>query len=252
MKILLIEDDPDTAGYVANGLRENSHLVEHAANGRDGLFLASGGGHDVMVIDRMLPGVDEWTCKRCLPKFETRIVAAGAERPKQLQAVAAVEAMRPRVVLAGGLFVPIEDPTFHALTEKESKVVEVGRGKCFNCASKFNVFCNPRRCTKCCKVVCTRCTEGFAGLGFVIVPAVEGKRGQEPGCQGQRSDSHETVVEEEVRQAVEGGQPAENPERQPAPGRASLPHFDQHDVHDGPCAGRATDSGAESGGTAAC
>ena len=58
MKILLIEDDPDTAGYVANGLRENSHLVEHAANGRDGLFLASSGGHDVMVIDRMLPGLD--------------------------------------------------------------------------------------------------------------------------------------------------------------------------------------------------
>ena len=58
MKILLIEDDPDTAGYVANGLRENSHLVEHASNGRDGLFLASGGGHDMMVIDRMLPGVD--------------------------------------------------------------------------------------------------------------------------------------------------------------------------------------------------
>ncbi len=58
MKILLIEDDPDTAGYVANGLRENSHLVEHATNGRDGLFLASGGGHDVMVIDRMLPGMD--------------------------------------------------------------------------------------------------------------------------------------------------------------------------------------------------
>jgi len=58
MKILLIEDDPDTAGYVANGLRENSHLVDHAENGRDGLFLASGGGHDMMVVDRMLPGVD--------------------------------------------------------------------------------------------------------------------------------------------------------------------------------------------------
>jgi two-component system OmpR family response regulator len=58
MKILLIEDDPDTAGYVANGLRENSHMVEHAANGRDGLFLASGGDHDMMVIDRMLPGLD--------------------------------------------------------------------------------------------------------------------------------------------------------------------------------------------------
>jgi two-component system OmpR family response regulator len=58
MKILLIEDDPDTAGYVANGLRENSHVVEHAVNGRDGLFLASGGGHDMLVIDRMLPGLD--------------------------------------------------------------------------------------------------------------------------------------------------------------------------------------------------
>jgi two-component system OmpR family response regulator len=58
MKILLIEDDPDTAGYVANGLRENSHHVEHAANGRDGLFLASGGNHDLLVVDRMLPGLD--------------------------------------------------------------------------------------------------------------------------------------------------------------------------------------------------
>ena len=58
MKILLIEDDPDTAGYVASGLRENSHVVEHVTNGRDGLFLASGGDHDMMVIDRMLPGLD--------------------------------------------------------------------------------------------------------------------------------------------------------------------------------------------------
>jgi len=58
MKILLIEDDADTSAFVANGLREHGHVVDHAANGRDGLFLASGGGHDVMVIDRMLPGVD--------------------------------------------------------------------------------------------------------------------------------------------------------------------------------------------------
>lgn len=58
MKVLLIEDDPDTAGFVASGLRENSHLVDHAANGRDGLSLASGGAHDMMVIDRMLPGLD--------------------------------------------------------------------------------------------------------------------------------------------------------------------------------------------------
>ena len=58
MKILLIEDDPHTSAYVANGLREHGHVVEHSASGRDGLFLASGGGYDVMVIDRMLPGLD--------------------------------------------------------------------------------------------------------------------------------------------------------------------------------------------------
>jgi two-component system OmpR family response regulator len=58
MKILLIEDDPHTSAYVAKGLREQGHAVDHSASGRDGLFLASGGAHDVVVIDRMLPGVD--------------------------------------------------------------------------------------------------------------------------------------------------------------------------------------------------
>ena len=53
MKILLIEDDPHTSAYVANGLREHGHVVDHSASGRDGLILASGGGYDVMVIDRM-------------------------------------------------------------------------------------------------------------------------------------------------------------------------------------------------------
>jgi two-component system OmpR family response regulator len=58
MKVLLIEDDQETASYVARGLRENGHVVDHAATGRDGLFLAADGGHDVLVVDRMLPGLD--------------------------------------------------------------------------------------------------------------------------------------------------------------------------------------------------
>ncbi|HJS86139.1 MAG TPA: response regulator transcription factor [Acetobacteraceae bacterium] len=58
MKVLLIEDDRETASYVARGLRENGHVVDHAATGRDGLFLAADGGHDVLVVDRMLPGLD--------------------------------------------------------------------------------------------------------------------------------------------------------------------------------------------------
>lgn len=58
MKILLIEDDPETASYVANGLKECGHTVDHAADGRDGLFLAAGEPYDVMIVDRMLPALD--------------------------------------------------------------------------------------------------------------------------------------------------------------------------------------------------
>ena len=58
MKILLIEDDEETAAYVQRGLREHGHVVDRATNGRDGLFLASEGCHDVLIVDRMLPGLD--------------------------------------------------------------------------------------------------------------------------------------------------------------------------------------------------
>ncbi len=58
MKILVIEDDGETAAYLVNGLREEGHAVDQAANGRDGLFLAINGGYDVMIVDRMLPGLD--------------------------------------------------------------------------------------------------------------------------------------------------------------------------------------------------
>ena len=58
MKILIIEDDPETAAYIVNGLKEHGHTVDHAPNGRDGLFLAAGESYDVLIVDRMLPGLD--------------------------------------------------------------------------------------------------------------------------------------------------------------------------------------------------
>jgi two-component system OmpR family response regulator len=58
MRVLLIEDDRETTAYVARGLREQGHVVDLAATGRDGLFLATDGGHDVLIVDRMLPGLD--------------------------------------------------------------------------------------------------------------------------------------------------------------------------------------------------
>jgi len=58
MRILLIEDDPNTSQYIAGALRKQGHAVDHSADGRDGLARATAGGHDVLIIDRMLPGVD--------------------------------------------------------------------------------------------------------------------------------------------------------------------------------------------------
>ena len=58
MKILVIEDDAETCAYLVNRLQDEGHLVDFAGNGRDGLFLATSGTYDAMIVDRMLPGLD--------------------------------------------------------------------------------------------------------------------------------------------------------------------------------------------------
>jgi len=66
MKILVIEDDTETAEYIARGLREAGSVVDLAATGVDGLFLASEGAYDVLVVDRMLPRMDGLALVRML------------------------------------------------------------------------------------------------------------------------------------------------------------------------------------------
>ncbi len=58
MKILLIEDDKETSAYIARGLREQGHVVDVALDGHDGFLLATDGSHDVLIVDRMLLGLD--------------------------------------------------------------------------------------------------------------------------------------------------------------------------------------------------
>ncbi|QDK35528.1 MULTISPECIES: response regulator transcription factor [Sphingomonadaceae] len=58
MQVLLVEDDERLAGHIASGLRAAGHLVEHCDNGRDGLVRATCERFDVIVLDRMLPGLD--------------------------------------------------------------------------------------------------------------------------------------------------------------------------------------------------
>lgn len=58
MRILVVEDDTEAAAYVVKGLSESGHSVDLAVDGYDGLERAKRASFDVMIIDRMLPGLD--------------------------------------------------------------------------------------------------------------------------------------------------------------------------------------------------
>jgi two-component system OmpR family response regulator len=66
VQILLIEDDTRLSALVAERLRGEGHLAETAADGNEGLRLASSGRFDLAVVDVMLPGVDGMTVARTL------------------------------------------------------------------------------------------------------------------------------------------------------------------------------------------
>jgi two-component system OmpR family response regulator len=61
MRVLVIEDNRETAQFVQRGLREASHAAEIAEDGEVGLALARAGGYDLLIVDRMLPHLDGLT-----------------------------------------------------------------------------------------------------------------------------------------------------------------------------------------------
>ena len=61
MRLLLIEDDAEQARFAVKGLRESGHTVDHAASGRDGLFMAVSEPYDLLIVDRLLPHMDGLT-----------------------------------------------------------------------------------------------------------------------------------------------------------------------------------------------
>ena len=75
MKLLVIEDDHETASYLRKGLSESGYTVDRAGDGREGLFMASAGGYDAIVLDRMLPGIDGLALLGALRAAEIRTPA---------------------------------------------------------------------------------------------------------------------------------------------------------------------------------
>lgn len=58
MRVLLLEDDTQLGPWVANGLREEGHVVDHFDNGKDALIAAMSQSFDLLILDRMVPGLD--------------------------------------------------------------------------------------------------------------------------------------------------------------------------------------------------
>lgn len=61
MRLLVVEDEKKTAGYLQKGLTENGFVVDVAYDGEDGLHLALTGEYDLVILDAMLPGRDGWS-----------------------------------------------------------------------------------------------------------------------------------------------------------------------------------------------
>jgi len=82
MRILVVEDDPKIASFVANGLREAGYAVDIAPDGTDGLYLGSSGNYDTAVVDIMLPGLDGLTLIERLraQRVDTPVLILSAKR----------------------------------------------------------------------------------------------------------------------------------------------------------------------------
>ncbi len=72
MKILLVEDDRETGKYIVKGLNENGYTVDYAAEGNDGLYLAMNNEYDLIIMDRMLPGIDGLSIIKMLRSVEKK------------------------------------------------------------------------------------------------------------------------------------------------------------------------------------
>ncbi|WP_213880421.1 winged helix-turn-helix domain-containing protein [Pseudomonas sp. dw_358] len=94
MRILVVEDDAQTAAYLLRGLSESGHVVDVANTGPDGLALAREAIHDVLVVDRRLPGFDG-------VELVTRLRAVGSRLPVLMLSAQASTEQRVQGLRAG-------------------------------------------------------------------------------------------------------------------------------------------------------
>jgi two-component system OmpR family response regulator len=80
MKILVIEDDATTREFVSKGLKEHGYIVDEAADGQDGLMMAVSCDYQMIILDRMLPGLDGMKVLTALRAAEVQVPVADSKR----------------------------------------------------------------------------------------------------------------------------------------------------------------------------
>jgi two-component system, OmpR family, response regulator len=73
MKILVADDDKSTAAFVQKGLKENGHAVDCVFDGRDALSYCLYNNYDLVVLDRMMPGMDGLAVLKALRAADSQI-----------------------------------------------------------------------------------------------------------------------------------------------------------------------------------
>ncbi len=69
MRVLVVEDDRETAQFLQKALKESGHAADLANDGETGQVLAEEGVYDVLIVDRMLPRLDGLSMIRsCVPR----------------------------------------------------------------------------------------------------------------------------------------------------------------------------------------
>ena len=69
MRVLLVEDKPEMAKRLADGLSEASYTVDVALNGMDGRRLIESGEYALIILDVMLPGLNGWQLQQQIRKL---------------------------------------------------------------------------------------------------------------------------------------------------------------------------------------